>query len=59
MDREFNREEYVYKLEVFEEIIKDIICFFNGIFVVFILFFNRFYGMGVYVLYYIGKFLIY
>ena len=59
MDREFNREEHVYKSEAFEEIIKDTIRFFNGTPVVSIPPPNRFHGTGVYALYYIGKSPIY
>jgi Eco29kI restriction endonuclease. len=59
MNRNFNRDEHVYKSDAFEEIIKDTIRFFNGTPVTQLPPTTRFHGTGVYAIYYIGNFELY
>ncbi|MFZ2901209.1 MAG: Eco29kI family restriction endonuclease [Saprospiraceae bacterium] len=54
MNREFNREDHVFKSEAFEEIIKNTIRFFNGTPVIKLPPPIKFHGTGVYAIYYIG-----
>ncbi|MEN9854987.1 MAG: hypothetical protein RL186_939 [Pseudomonadota bacterium] len=51
----FERSEHVYTNDAFAELVKDAIRFFNGTPVHGIDFPNRFYGTGVYALYYTGE----
>lgn len=55
MERQFDREEHVYKSTAFEEIIKDTIRFFNGTPVLNLPIEEKFHGTGVYAIYYIGS----
>ncbi len=59
MNRDFAREEHIYKSDTFEEIIKDTIRFFNGTPVIELPPSTRFHGTGVYAIYYIGKLEVY
>ena len=59
MNRNFDRDEHVYKSDAFEEIIKDTIRFFNGTPVTQLPPVTRFNGTGVYAIYYIGNFKLY
>ncbi|MBM9520601.1 Eco29kI family restriction endonuclease [Desulforhopalus vacuolatus] len=52
----FDREKHVYQSQEFEELIKDTIRFFNGTPVHTLPPPEKFYGTGVYAIYYIGKF---
>lgn len=55
----FQREKHIYRTEEFDELIKDIIRFFNGTPIVNLPPPEKFDGTGVYALYYIGKFKLY
>jgi hypothetical protein len=55
MNTLFDREKHIYKSEVFEEIIKDTVRFFNGTPVHILPPQTRFHGTGVYAIYYTGK----
>lgn len=55
MEKQFEREEHVYKSDAFEEIIKDTIRFFNGTPVLSMPIEEKFHGTGVYAIYYIGS----
>lgn len=55
MKKVFKRVEHVYESEVFEEIIKDTIRFFNGTPALELPPTAKFHGTGVYAIYYIGK----
>ena len=55
MELIFEREKHIYKSDAFEELIKDIIRFFNGTPIQTLPPPARFYGTGVYALYYTGK----
>jgi len=52
----FDRSEHIYKNEAFEELVKDAIRFFNGTPVHTLPPPERFYGVGIYALYYTGDF---
>ena len=55
MERQFDRDEHVYKSNAFEEIIKDTIRFFNRTPVLSLPIEDKFHGTGVYAIYYIGN----
>ena len=55
MEKVFDREKHTYKSDAFEELIKDTVRFFNGTPVHTLPPPVRFYGTGVYAIYYTGK----
>lgn len=58
-NRPFDRAEHIYKNSAFEELVKDAVRFFNGTPVHTLPPPERFSGVGVYALYYTGKFELY